>query len=357
MIRKNLRKMQKMKKHEHFTNKRRNKTEPNKQEVDIMPESASVQKTSTRNLNIQEKLPSIKKNIEETTLKKAKKEKMENEIKKQRVKQLRVANKIEDKNIKKIEKQLKLHKRKSKGIPKSFVDDGLDFLLEVCDPEKLGDLVKEEFDFADNDNGFEEDLAMVNSKAEEPLSLEIKKKAKKLKKNQTTCSKDESDGSDHLEEEDYDSDGNEEEEDEEEQEFEEEEGEELDEESEGCSQDESCTEKFEVDFEGMEDEEKGHDTASVTSAEELVPNSEENQYWEDIYGRLRDKKGNVIKAHEQKNLPQSGKYVPPGKRLLAASSDSSVETEKLKRQVKGLLNRLAEANLPNIVSSIEEVNL
>ena len=120
MIRKNLRKMQKMKKHEHFTNKRRNKTEPNKQEVDIMPESASVQKTSTRNLNIQEKLPSIKKNIEETTLKKAKKEKMENEIKKQRVKQLRVANKIEDKNIKKREMSLSLFSLFSKLLKNSI---------------------------------------------------------------------------------------------------------------------------------------------------------------------------------------------------------------------------------------------
>jgi len=105
----------------------------------------------------------------------------------------------------------------------------------------------------------------------------------------------------------------------------------------------------------MEDEENANDIASVKSAEELVTNSDENKYWEDIYGRLRDKKGNVIKPHDQKNAPQSGKYVPPGKRLLATSSDNSVETEKLKRQVKGLLNRLAEANLPNIVSSIEEV--
>lgn len=51
---------------------------------------------------------------------------------KQRVKQLRLANKLEDKTIRRFEKKLKLHKRKSTSIPKSFVDDGLDYLLEVC---------------------------------------------------------------------------------------------------------------------------------------------------------------------------------------------------------------------------------
>lgn len=43
-----------------------------------------------------------------------------------RKRQLIEANAEEDKNIKRLEKQLKLNKRKSKAIPRSFVDDGLD---------------------------------------------------------------------------------------------------------------------------------------------------------------------------------------------------------------------------------------
>lgn len=42
--------------------------------------------------------------------------------------------------IKKLEKQLKLKKRKGKGLPTSFKEDGLDYLLDVLDPEKLQNL-------------------------------------------------------------------------------------------------------------------------------------------------------------------------------------------------------------------------
>lgn len=45
---------------------------------------------------------------------------------KQRTKQLLNANIDEDRNIRQLEKQLKLNKRKSKSVPKSFAEDGLD---------------------------------------------------------------------------------------------------------------------------------------------------------------------------------------------------------------------------------------
>lgn len=53
--------------------------------------------------------------------------------------------------IKKLEKQLKLNKRKTKTLPTSFKDDGLDYLLDVLDPENLQNL--------DSDD---EDLEMVS---------------------------------------------------------------------------------------------------------------------------------------------------------------------------------------------------
>ena len=54
---------------------------------------------------------------------------LQKDMQKQRIKQLIRANKDEDKEIKKLEKQLKLNKRKSKSVPKSFAEDGLDCIL------------------------------------------------------------------------------------------------------------------------------------------------------------------------------------------------------------------------------------
>jgi len=61
----------------------------------------------------------------------AKEERMQKNVKKQRMTQLKQANLDEDKAIKQLEKQLKLNKRKSKSIPKSFVSDGLDCILLI----------------------------------------------------------------------------------------------------------------------------------------------------------------------------------------------------------------------------------
>lgn len=55
--------------------------------------------------------------------------KLEKEMMRQRSKQLLDANKEEDKIIKQLEKQLGLNKRKSKVLPKNFVEEGLDCKL------------------------------------------------------------------------------------------------------------------------------------------------------------------------------------------------------------------------------------
>lgn len=69
--------------------------------------------------------------------------------------------------------------------------------------------------------------------------------------------------------------------------------------------------------------------------------------WEDIYGRLRDKDGNVV----------SQKYVPPAKRLQGTdvSSKKKEELARLKKQMKGLLNRLSEATVQPIGMEMEEL--
>lgn len=68
-----------------------------------------------------------------------------------------------------------------------------------------------------------------------------------------------------------------------------------------------------------------------------------NDLWEDIYGRQRDKQGNVI----------SNRYVPPAMRI--ANTDISIDNEKicrLQKQLKGILNRLAEQNMYTIANQV-----
>lgn len=79
--------------------------------------------------------------------------------------------------------------------------------------------------------------------------------------------------------------------------------------------------------------------------------------WEDIYGRKRDKDGNVIGSEAP---TKDGKYIPPHvrARLAAESGEDPKKLEKLsrlKKQLKGWLNRLSEANMYKIVTDIDNL--
>ena len=83
--------------------------------------------------------------------------------KKQRKRQLVQAKEEEKRTIQQLEKQLRLKKRKSKNLPKCFLDDGLDYLLDACDSVKLeamGDLSddKKMMKIGDDLSDSEEDL-------------------------------------------------------------------------------------------------------------------------------------------------------------------------------------------------------
>ncbi|XP_057377394.1 nucleolar MIF4G domain-containing protein 1-like [Daphnia carinata] len=247
---------------------------------------------------------------------------------KQRRTQLKIANKLEDKNIKKIEKQLKLHKRKSKGIPKSFTDDGLDFLLEICDPESRGKLAKEDFDFADNDAGFEEDLALYKAKSEGKTNKKDSCQNLKVKKPSSTNNVAPRTKTTLQEDSSY-----------------------LDESGTSCETDEEI-EKWDSSESCNQSENEDSQGSLNTSAK--VSNDNEEEYKEDIYGRVRDKKGNLIKIPAAEE--PTSKYIPPGKRL-ATTNEFNADAHKLKRQMKGLFNRLAESNLPSIVSAVEKLYL
>ncbi|XP_057660604.1 nucleolar MIF4G domain-containing protein 1 homolog [Diorhabda carinulata] len=305
---------------------------------------------------------------------------LEAEMKKQRKKQLLEANKEEDKIIVQMEKQLGLKKRKSKNIPKGFTEDGLDYLLEVIDPEYLKHGVTTEQGFEDADNDFEEDFALMTNK--------------KTTTKKSTKSKDIS-GFHETEEESEEETVNDQNEWEESS---------LDEstieESDDSIEDSINTSKFkrkikenneiaskkkklmsendtdDSNIEELEDTTEFDNSTNNSDNDNVYMESEvENEEkddrevdiienkkgavkqfldgtWEDIYGRLRAKDGTVITKKTE------SKYVPPALREKKIGEGDEKRIEKLNRlrkQLKGLLNRLAESNMHNIASQIEQL--
>lgn len=93
------------------------------------------------------------------------------------------------------------------------------------------------------------------------------------------------------------------------------------------------------------------DTQDVTNKAQP---KEKDGVREDIYGRLRDKEGNIIQ--DENREAGNGRYIPPALRKLMALDTSEKKKEqlgKLRKTLKGLLNRLAESNMAGIVSQIE----
>lgn len=64
----------------------------------------------------------------------------------------------------------------------------------------------------------------------------------------------------------------------------------------------------------------------------------------DIYGRIRDESGNIVEETK-------GKYIPP--HLKYKLSEENEKIVRLKRILKGNINRLAESNLPKIAKEID----
>lgn len=96
----------------------------------------------------------------------------------------------------------------------------------------------------------------------------------------------------------------------------------------------------------------GNSVAESDKEEEKEHLITKKAYVEDIYGRLRDKHGNIIKN-------KSESYIPPGKRTMLSSTDSkqSASIGKLKKLLKGLLNRLSESNIASIADEISRLYL
>ncbi|XP_075164735.1 nucleolar MIF4G domain-containing protein 1 homolog [Haematobia irritans] len=240
---------------------------------------------------------------------------LENASRKQRLKQLKIENEEEDKIIAKLEKKLGLNKTKNKNrMVRKMFNDGLDFALELC----------------------------LDDNEEEEKQLLKEKRKQELKQTQKEPS-----WSDEEQDEErfnaiFGSGGESE----------------SESEAEGMTDDNEDMEQSEEDAndDDSESEKDGNDSESSAHVnpdhKENIPTEEE--YKEDIYGRKRDKDGNIIK--DATEGPQ--KYIPPHQRaLLSAQNDNKQKEilERLRKQCKGLLNRLSEANLHKISSGIEEL--
>merc|ERR1712223_1817674 len=237
------------------------------------------------------------------------------------------ANIEEDKNIKRVEKQLKLNKRKGKDkeirLPNSFAEEGLDYILDVCDPSKIENLDMSESD--DDDSCKQEDYDSDNADKielqndEENIMPEVEDEDSIIEDDMNLEMKDEELNSETNELEESD---------------------------------------IENDNEDSNQDDDNSDTQSIASNK----NDKESDYWEDIYGRTRDVQGNVVTVQPdakenstQSNdvITNSNKYIPPAMR--AKMEGSNEKLIKLKKQIKGLLNRLAESNMHSVCRQLEDL--
>lgn len=291
---------------------------------------------------------------------------------------------IDDKIIKSLEKKLRLKNKKkpSKSLPKSFVCDGLDYILEVCDEDTRKIAAESEKQLTvQSDDEF--DIFTDDSDVDSPVQSGVKKNtvtSNKVKKFESKESSLESilelecDSENQSEFDDSDETSNSK----------------KSKKNSLQKKAKSCKSKKSSSFEdGLENisgskkkkelkrnvkdskshrvvplkKQKTSDDYSGDDADSDVPIDESDigsnhnsdleeddsviRTKEDIYGREITEDGKIIPKSKEK-------YVSPA--LRAKNLDNSSEKKEkllfLKRQIKGLLNRLAESNMHSIVSQV-----
>ena len=249
-----------------------------------------------------------------------------------------VANEEEKQNISRLEKQLGLKRRKSKNLPKSFAEDGLDYLINVSDTTKieaLGDELSEE----ENDEEFIKKMRLGGYDSEDS--------------NQGDESDEEKDSDEEMDnfiEQSLQSDPEEDDE-----EVEPDNASDVEEESDDDQAEES-------DNEGSHDEDI--DSGGERGQPDDLEEEEKDQTWEDIYGRTRTKDGAIVpdqptpQGEDIGSSGGGGKYLPPAvRKALEAKQGQSEEKkillQRLAKQLKGQLNRLAETNMAGIAKFVE----
>ncbi|XP_062579126.1 nucleolar MIF4G domain-containing protein 1-like, partial [Saccostrea cucullata] len=328
-------------------------------------------KTDTKKKSLQ-KLKEKKKK-QKARMKEMKKMKEKEEID-SRKQQLMEDNKKEDRMLKQLEKNLHLNKRKSKNLPQAFVNDGLDFLLDALDksPEDM-----EDDDYSDEEEHGKRKVVKDEEDSEQEMDDDLEEEGEEYEENESDDEEEDFDFSDEDEESDSDdhhpvvdviskkaadvksilkstSDDRQQKQvkfksvteentvrkDKKKKESESNKKKKKDVtfDDDVDSNDEEMEEKDEIEEEGKKSDE---------SSDENIENIE---ITEDIYGRLRDKEGNIVKSSGQ-----TGKYIPPGKRVQISDEKKKFQLERLQKQLKGLVNRASEANMSQICSQIEAV--
>ncbi|XP_043577738.1 nucleolar MIF4G domain-containing protein 1 homolog isoform X2 [Bombus pyrosoma] len=237
-------------------------------------------------------------------IKKRKLEELEHKKKNKKHKLLNEANLKEDREIKKLEKRLKLNKRKNKTIPKSFVTDGLDYLLDFCLEKDRKHIIETEKEILENE--FNIDFDTNSSETVEGNEY--------ANINSDTVNKSKNEN---------------------------------------------------IDFDAFVEEQSDNNSDSDELMHVKVPKTKKTKLaqakkpdnigindkdtWEDIYGRKRDKEGNIIH--------NASRYVPPAARAITMHNMNPNDEKllSLKKQLKGCLNRVTEQNMYSIANQIEEM--
>ncbi|XP_030253727.1 nucleolar MIF4G domain-containing protein 1 [Sparus aurata] len=254
----------------------------------------------------------------------SKKGKKINKLQESRKKALLEANEDEDREIKKLERYLGLNKRKNKkSLPQSFVADGLDYILGMLDSGSSAvgmyddddddmDMAKENFEKLDDSQLSDEDEEPGDEKASEGSEEDMGSSDE----NELDEEEAEDDDDDDDDDDDKIVDDDDEEEEAEEDDDDDEMVEEEEEEEEMEGESDAAESNHENEGEAEEDAETSHSKSETVNT--------------------------------------TGKYMPP--HLRGAGDDKrKAELEKLKRNVKGLINRLSEPNMASISGQLEEL--
>ncbi|XP_072268700.1 nucleolar MIF4G domain-containing protein 1 [Pyxicephalus adspersus] len=235
-----------------------------------------------------------------------------------RKKALLEANEKEEREIRKLERSLKMNRRKNKSsLPQAFTQDGLDYILGVLEP---GSSVAGLYDDEEEE---ENTTQKIQKLSENPFQGDTE--------GESGGSEDEDEDDHHNEEDDSDEDNN---------------MEEQSEEDEAMEQESEVEDDVEGDDnEGDEDEADDDDGDQDDQAEETSQHGSDSG----------DEEEPAIADKNSKNV--GNKYVPPQLRQSSEAVDAKrrEELERLKKSVKGLMNRLSEPNMSSISGQLEEL--
>lgn len=100
-------------------------------------------------------------------------------------------------------------------------------------------------------------------------------------------------------------------------------------------EDEDDVEEEEDNDDNEDDDDVDEEDVEVEGGDEIDDElNKEIEFKEDIYGRFRDKVGNIVKS-----FGQIGKYIFLGKRVQISDEKKKIQLERLQKQLKGLVNR------------------